>query len=278
MWCPRIVTVSKSTRSRASSITIDILPAVLQIRGDPVREFGVQARDAASVRPLSSFDDRRRDLRMLLDRLQQHLLLDRFRQKGRAPRRQTLFSIAFQGGGGQGDDRRGRPVVRLFPRPNRPRRGQAIHDRHLPVHQDKIVVSGCKHFTGDGSGLGDLDPVRRVLQIGHRDRAVVGGVLRQKNTQRRQRRLGIRADRHDRRPIGRRPRFRMARRRKTRCPCPHSLSTQMRPPINSTRRLEIVSPSPEPPNLRVVDESACVKRSNTRPNFWPECRCRCRRP
>ena len=43
----------------------------------------------------------------------------------------------------------------------------------------------------------------------------------------------------------------------------------MRPPISSTRRFEIVSPSPEPPNLRVVDESACVKRSNTAPNFSP---------
>src|ERR1700693_5682362 len=45
------------------------------------------------------------------------------------------------------------------------------------------------------------------------------------------------------------------------------LSAQMRPPISSTRRLEIVSPSPEPPNLRVVDESACVNRSNTLSNF-----------
>jgi hypothetical protein len=52
-------------------------------------------------------------------------------------------------------------------------------------------------------------------------------------------------------------------------PFPTSLSTQMRPPISSTRRFEIVSPSPEPPNLRVVDESACVNRSNTRPNFSP---------
>ena len=41
----------------------------------------------------------------------------------------------------------------------------------------------------------------------------------------------------------------------------------MRPPISSTRRLEIVSPSPEPPKRRVVDELAWVKRSNTLPNF-----------
>ena len=47
-------------------------------------------------------------------------------------------------------------------------------------------------------------------------------------------------------------------------PSPSLLATQMRPPINSTSCFEIVSPSPEPPNLRVVDKSACVKRSNTR--------------
>ena len=41
----------------------------------------------------------------------------------------------------------------------------------------------------------------------------------------------------------------------------------MRPPISSTRRFEMVRPSPEPPNRRVVDESACVKRSNTRASF-----------
>ena len=46
-------------------------------------------------------------------------------------------------------------------------------------------------------------------------------------------------------------------------PSPTTLSSQMRPPISSTRRLQIVSPSPDPPNRRVVDESACVNRSNT---------------
>lgn len=38
-------------------------------------------------------------------------------------------------------------------------------------------------------------------------------------------------------------------------------------PLSSTRRSEIVRPNPEPPNRRVVDESAWVKRSNTRPSF-----------
>jgi len=47
--------------------------------------------------------------------LQQHLLFDWFRQKSRAPRRQTHFSIPLKGRGRQCDDRRGRPVVRLAP-------------------------------------------------------------------------------------------------------------------------------------------------------------------
>ena len=41
-------------------------------------------------------------------------------------------------------------------------------------------------------------------------------------------------------------------------PTPGSLSSQMRPPINSTSRRQIVRPRPVPPCLRVVDMSACV--------------------
>jgi len=50
-------------------------------------------------------------------------------------------------------------------------------------------------------------------------------------------------------------------------PLSTSLSTQMRPLHQLHQALEIVRPSPEPPNRRVVEESACVNRSNTRPNF-----------
>ncbi len=42
-------------------------------------------------------------------------------------------------------------------------------------------------------------------------------------------------------------------------PAPGSLSSQIWPPISSTSRLQIVSPSPVPPCLRVVDMSAWVK-------------------
>ena len=44
-------------------------------------------------------------------------------------------------------------------------------------------------------------------------------------------------------------------------PWPGALSTQIRPPINSTSCVEMVSPRPVPPYLRVVDPSACVKAS-----------------
>src|ERR1019366_5317405 len=44
-------------------------------------------------------------------------------------------------------------------------------------------------------------------------------------------------------------------------PVPISLSTQIVPPISSTRRLEMLKPSPVPPDLRVVDESTCVNMS-----------------
>ena len=41
-------------------------------------------------------------------------------------------------------------------------------------------------------------------------------------------------------------------------PMPGMLSSQMRPPISSISRAEIVRPRPVPPNFRVVDPSACV--------------------
>ena len=93
-------------------------------------------------------------------------------------------------------------MVRLFPLSNCPRRGQAIHDRHLPVHQDQVIVSGDELFVRDGAVFGDVDPVRRVLQVGYRDRTVIGGVLDQKNMQRPQRRMGTGAVRHGRAPGG----------------------------------------------------------------------------
>jgi hypothetical protein len=41
-----------------------------------------------------------------------------------------------------------------------------------------------------------------------------------------------------------------------RLPMPARLSTPIRPPIASTRRLQIARPSPEPPNRRRTDPSA----------------------
>ncbi len=49
--------------------------------------------------------------------------------------------------------------------------------------------------------------------------------------------------------------------RKKVLPLPTSLVQPMRPPINSTRPLLMANPRPVPPYLRVVEESACVKRS-----------------
>ena len=47
-------------------------------------------------------------------------------------------------------------------------------------------------------------------------------------------------------------------------PTPGSLSSQTWPPISSTSRRQMVSPSPVPPCFRVVDESACMKGWNRR--------------
>ena len=49
-------------------------------------------------------------------------------------------------------------------------------------------------------------------------------------------------------------------------PMPGSLSTHMRPCICSTRLLEMTSPSPVPPYLRVVEASAWLNDWNNRPH------------
>ena len=47
-------------------------------------------------------------------------------------------------------------------------------------------------------------------------------------------------------------------------PLPASLSTQSRPPIRFTIRTEMLRPRPVPPNLRVVEPSACRNGSKMR--------------
>lgn len=44
-------------------------------------------------------------------------------------------------------------------------------------------------------------------------------------------------------------------------PCPTVLCTQIRPPMSSTSRFEILRPSPVPPYWRVVEVSTCKNHS-----------------
>ena len=61
-------------------------------------------------------------------------------------------------------------------------------------------------------------------------------------------------------------------------PAPTSLSTHSRPPIRDTSCTEIVSPSPVPPYLRVVDVSACVNASKIASAGPQGCRSPCPAP
>src|SRR5207302_11099629 len=49
-------------------------------------------------------------------------------------------------------------------------------------------------------------------------------------------------------------------------PFPSALSTPIRPPISSTIRCEIASPSPVPPNFLVVEASTCENDLKSRPD------------
>ena len=60
-------------------------------------------------------------------------------------------------------------------------------------------------------------------------------------------------------------------------PCPTCDSTQILPPCISTMRLDMASPSPVPPFLRVIALSACWNSWNSF-DRQRRCRVRCRIP
>ena len=140
-----------------------------------------------------------------------------------------------------------------FIRVNRPGRAQAIQVGHAPVHQHDVVA-----FTAQ----------ERTVDLGHRVLAARGKV-----------RAAIRARRRFARATRRRPGCRRRRgcvaagrsssgssvtaalsstsssiSNQKRLPTPSRLSTCRSPPIDATSRLQMTSPSPEPP------KAACGRR------------------
>ena len=73
----------------------------------------------------------------------QFVQVDGFGKESRAAGIQALLLIASHGVGGESDDRNFKP-----PFPQRPRRGVAVHDRHLHVHQNDVVIRGRRFIDG----------------------------------------------------------------------------------------------------------------------------------
>jgi hypothetical protein len=61
--------------------------------------------------------------------------------------RQALLAVAVEHAGGQGDDGQVGVFRHLAQSAGR---GEAVHDRHLAIHQDHVRLAGAHH--GDGFG------------------------------------------------------------------------------------------------------------------------------
>ena len=140
---------------------------------------------------------------------------------------------------------------------------EAVHHRHLHVHQDQVVRPARHGLDRRDAVGGGLDLQVERAPAGSSDQfAVDRHVLDQQQPQR--------PFEFDARRIGRRS----ARRRPRRCGAatsnqkvePSALvgcATPISPPISSTIRLEIARPRPVPPNRREIEASAWVNRSKT---------------
>ena len=174
----------------------------------------------------------------------------------------------------QRDDRQAGPTVR-FARADHRRRLEAVHVRHLHVHQHGVEGRRTRPPRARPS------PIRPSSRCGRPSRASVSVSSWFTG-------LSSATESPDARPAtvcgvrrGRGP-WPSATPKKTTnenvLPCPTALSTQIRPPISSHELLRRWSgPSPVPPNRRVVEPSACVEGvEDARAARLGECRCPCR--
>src|SRR6516164_6161717 len=179
-------------------------------------------------------------LQVLTNFRQQLARTKRLRHIVIAAGRPRLLFFATERIGGDGDDRN-RAQCRIGLNPARG--GVAVHDRQLDIHQDKIRPLLC-----DGSerllavlGLRDLI-VSRGEHIAN-DLAIIWLVLDHQNA------LAHAASTCRSTTTG-------SVKVKVE-PCPGWDSTQILPPCISMMRLDMASPNPVPPFLRVMALSAC---------------------
>src|SRR5579875_3030310 len=85
---------------------------------------------------------------------------------------------------GEGDDRGPLQITALFNRPNRAGSGEAIHYRHLHVHQDQIEPATFKLLNGGFTVICKAQMVRSALQVNLNEKPVIWRVFRQQNFRR----------------------------------------------------------------------------------------------
>jgi hypothetical protein len=137
----------------------------------------------------------------------------------------------------------------------------AVHDRHLAIHQDRVMGAGTRRDHRLRAILRQLDHAAETFQDRRRDLAVDGVVFGDQDAWRAPARLPARTDACS--PASG-PAWRAARCRNQKVePRPSSLSKPTSPPIRCASSRMITNPSPVPPKRRVVELSACENGANS---------------
>ena len=98
-----------------------------------------------------------------------------------------LFLILLKGVGAHGDNRNG-GFFGVGQGANAARRFQAVHARHLQIHENQVIGRrrGLHFLHGDGAVLRRVNRCVAHLQQRHRDFPVDGVILRKQNAESRQ--------------------------------------------------------------------------------------------
>src|SRR6187399_882730 len=84
----------------------------------------------------------------LVDQLEQQLPAERLGEVGVHARLEAALAVADHGVRGDGDDRRMRPTLRVLEGADRGDRLEAVHLRHLDVHQHEIEAAALEGVDG----------------------------------------------------------------------------------------------------------------------------------
>ncbi|EKD36622.1 MAG: hypothetical protein ACD_75C01435G0001 [uncultured bacterium] len=112
-----------------------------------------------------------------------------------APGPQTGIAVFAHAKGGKGDDRHPAPLFHPLVFPDRSSGRQAIHHRHLDIHEDKVVFGSLRLFDRNAAVFRRIYPEWHLFEILFDDHSVMSVILDQEQAGRAKVNRGKRAGR-----------------------------------------------------------------------------------